>query len=338
MKNKTIKYIILICFAILLISIIINRRQKNGDTLNYEQKVEYTKKWLWGIKDNNEKTAIITASKLIEKDKTSKTISPSYIEIFQKNKLAPAFLSGNFNFFDYQLWRDAVFFKVVSNTAINNIDAGKRDEDSAQINALFNLVHHRIKKGDPPRGTIIWPVAVWQAKKGLCDRQAWLLCELAYQAGYETQLIYLRDPTTLISPHTICEIRKGTQKWLADPFSGILLEDKSLSDLDSDNELKTQIWPNNKRWQAAVHNAIYWTPSYPQDYCKRNQLLHKALFYVLHKDTPRFGEDPDLRRKKFINLVEDIDRSKFQYQLWFTPIRLLAIQKQIQEESDKENR
>jgi len=63
----------------------------------------------------------------------------------------------------------------------------------------------QVEKGAAPKGSILWPYTIWQSKKGKCDQQSWVLCELAYQLGYETQIVYLRDPNTLISPHTICE-------------------------------------------------------------------------------------------------------------------------------------
>ena len=335
--NKTKAYIILIFSTILFLAIIISYNNTETQMGGYEHQIKDTKEWLLAAKNNNLESAFFAASNLIKSYNFKDNIPQAYINIFQKNGLSPQFLKKRFNKFDYQLWQDALFFKSVSNETLYRLTKEGSNNDSKKITALFNLVHKRIKKGDPPRGTIIWPFAIWHFKKGLCDRQAWVLCELAYQAGYETQLIYLRDPVTLISPHTICEIRKEDKKWLADPFSGILLENTSLFDLDSNDELKAKIWPNNKRWQTGVKNAIYWTPSYPQDYCERNQLLYKALFSILKHNTPRFGEDPELRRKKFISLIGQNRNKKYQFQLWFTPIRLLTIQQKYAPRTEKTN-
>ena len=208
--NKTKAYIILIFSTIVFLAIIINYYNTENQKEGYERKIKDTKEWLLSIKNNNLESAIFVASNLIKKNNIKENIPQAYINIFQQNGLSPTFLKKSFNQFDYQLWQDALFFKSVSNETLNGLKQENQNNDSKRITALFNLVHNRIKKGDPPKGTIIWPFAIWQFKKGLCDRQAWLLCELVYQSGYETQLIYLRDHITSISRTTICKIRKVT--------------------------------------------------------------------------------------------------------------------------------
>ena len=330
--NKTLQSTILILVLLIISSIMIYYYHTDlKDNQKDKEKLEDTKKWFWALVNDDYKSAITEATKLMESDNNHQEVSiPStYKSLFKENGLSPDFLSENFNKFDYQLWSDAFFFTHLANQTLKKLSQLDKDNDNAKISALFKLVDSALSNEDVPKGTIIWPFAVWYFKKGLCDRQAWVLCELAYQAGYETQIIYLMDPGSNVSPHTICEIRKDDKKWLADPFSNILLCDTSLADLDSNDALKEKIWPNRKRWQQAVHDAIYWTPSYPQDYCPRNQQLQKSLKSVLKNNTPRFGEDPELRRQRFMSLVDQKVRSKHQSKLWFTPIRLLAIQKEF---------
>ena len=336
--NKTVQFITLILLILIISVVMMYYYRIETNNREYEEKIQEAKKWFLALVNDDSENAIAAAAKLskLNANKNKRGIPSSlYSKFFKENGLSPDFLNEGFNQFDYQLWSDAFFFKRVANQALQTLSLLERSNDDSRITTLFNLVDSELSNEDLPKGTIIWPFAVWYFKKGLCDRQSWVLCELAYQAGYETQLIYLWDPISRISPHTICEIRKDNKTWLADPFSSVLLCDTSLEDLDLNDDLKEKIWPDKKQWQETVHNAIYWTPAYPQDYCLRNQQLHKILLPILKQNTPRFGEDPDLRRERFIALGDDKFKSQHQYKLWFTPIRLLAIQKRIQLETEK---
>ncbi len=250
----------------------------------------------------------------------SSPLQPAYLRLCKENGINPDYLEAGFNVWDFQSWRHAFFFKKLAHRIVS-----EAEEDHPPISALFTAVRGRIEPLEPPKGNILWPYTIWHLKKGVCDRQAWVLCELAYQFGYETQIVYLRDPKTLVSPHTICEIRKGNEKWVADPYSGKLLPNVSVADLAADTQLAASTWPDKNDWQEAIKKSAYWLPACPQDYCQRNQLLRHKVQRILGEHCPRFGQFPADRLNKYVSLTRQKDRS-FPYQFWFYPFRLLRSQ------------
>jgi hypothetical protein len=166
-------------------------------------------------------------------------------------------------------------------------------------------------------------MAVWETGRGLCDRQAWVLCELAYQRGFDTQIIYLRNPATGASPHAICELRKAGRSWIADPFQGKLLPGTSLGQLAASPKLRAALWPERPDWQAALARAECWLPAFPHDYCPRNQWLAAAVGKALGAAAPRFGEPPAGRQRRWRSGLSAPDRA-FRAGYWPVPFRLLA--------------
>lgn len=152
-----------------------------------------------------------------------------------------------------------------------------------------------------------------------------MLSELAYQLGYDTQIVYLRDPETLISPHTICEIRKDDEVWVADPYINELLEDVSIADLAEDPQFAESLWPDREDYQEGITQPVFWLPAFPQDYCLRNQELQKKIQAVLGDRAPRFGESPIDRLRRYLSLLDEGERD-YPYNFWFYPFRLLRAQ------------
>lgn len=214
-------------------------------------------------------------------------------------------------------WQHALFLHNLADRIVR--EAG---DECPPVRALFAAVYERVGPVAAPKATIPWPATVWQVKQGLCDRQAWLLSELAYQHGYETMIVYLQDPETLVSPHTICEIRRGEQVWVADPYSGILLPDVSVADLATDPELAASTWPDREDWQQAIRKPACWLPAFPQDYCWRNRVLRRHLAPILGQRCPRFGRSPEERLKEFLART-GTRQDDIPYRYWFYPFRLL---------------
>ncbi len=252
------------------------------------------------------------------------TPPPEYISACERHSINPKYLIEDFNDLDFQHWNNAFFFFLKAKKII----AKSNTEDPIQ--ALATAVHNRIESVEPKdENMILWPYTIWTIKKGLCDRQAWVLCELAYQLGYETQIVWLMN-VNKISPHTICEIRKKDQTWVVDPFSNIVLKNTSIADI-AFNPLKAKaVWPLRKDWQKAIENAIYCQPSFPQDYCLKNQLLQKKIKSVLKENSPRFGEPPIDRSTNYFLLKNQQDK-KITYQFWLYPFWLLKRQMRIKE-------
>jgi len=268
----------------------------------------------------NEMDKAIQAAKQISGDVPRASGSETITKLCWQNGLSPAFLDADFNNYDFQYWQHALFFKQLAKDLTKSIDP---KDDDAVIHQLFLSVCEHIAPIEPAKRYILWPYVIWHVRKGVCDRQAWVLCELAYQVGYETQIVYLRNPKTLISPHTICELRKGSKVWVADPLFKKLLPNMSVADIVADAKARENLWPGKKDLEAAVDSSAFWLPSYPQDYCPRNQALFSRLKPLLGVNCPRFGEPPGERLKKYLTMTEEDDR-RFQYGLWFYPFRLLA--------------
>jgi len=278
---------------------------------------DHSRRWQEAVSQGQGQKALELAHEIC-KDIPSPPINKNVADLFLNNGIKPEFINAPFNWLDFQYWRHAAFFKKLAQETVDC------SNETNIIPKLFSLMQ-QIEKGVAPKGSILWPYTIWRSKKGKCDQQSWLFCELAYQLGYETQIVYLRDPETLISPHTICELRKNTHVWVADPYLNKLISDKSVADIADSANLSKAIWPNRKNCRDAVKKSAYWLPSYPQDYCPRNRVLRSKLEKILGDNCPRFGESPVQRRKRYLNLISEKDR-RFPYRLWFYPIRLLHME------------
>jgi hypothetical protein len=276
-----------------------------------------SEKWLSAIESDQTDRALSIAHKLVP-DTSEIDVPESHIRIAQREGIKKNFFNSPFNFWDFQLWRHAHFFRQLSEKITHNVPNS--------IEALFDAVRKRIESDEGKSQRAPWPYWIWQRGFGVCDRQAWVLCELAYQQGWETQIVYLRDPQTKVSPHTICELRRsGTEVWFADPYADVLFKNKSVSEVASDKKILHSIWDRHPERREAVKFSVFWTPSYPQDYCPRNQVLQKILKQHLGDRCIKFGVPPDKRLEKYKVLGQEtiFDKPRFPMQLWFYPFRLL---------------
>jgi hypothetical protein len=267
--------------------------------------------WLEAVSSGNRVEALRLAASLAPADTWSAPPDPTYISLFEVNGVDRRFLTAEFNEWDFEYWSHAAFFSRLA----REITAGADDP----IAALFRAVTARLRAPDPPEAGILWPYRIWQLGQGYCDRQAWVLSELAWQWGADAKIVYLRDPVTLVSPHTICQLRGQGRVWVADPLSGVMLADVSSAQLAASPDRAREMWPNAPDWQRAITAARLWVPAYPHDYCRRNQALSARLRGCLGSSTPRFGEDPQARLR---SSPEDL--SGLPLDLWHYPIRLLA--------------
>lgn len=279
--------------------------------------------WLDALRASEPEQALRLANGLVSSHDASTVspVPPSFIAMARRNGIEPVFFSLPLNDFDAQGWMRARFFQTRAADILT-----QAPPQTPKVRALFDAVTARLAPRDPAgEAGPLWPERIWRAKAGLCDRQAWVLCELAYQAGCETQIVYLRQPETLVSPHTICEIHDGTRFWIADPFSRQLLRDTTLSDLIRNPGRVQRLWPDRADWWPAVAEAVYWVPAMPCDYRPRNQALHRVLSARLNAACPRFGDPPDKRLQRYRARQSEAGRA-IPMQPWFYPFRLLRLQ------------
>lgn len=220
-----------------------------------------------------------------------------YIILFKQEGFHPDFLTTNEHGTDHWLYRDARFFHELAQT-------------TPDVPSMFDLVRQRIASHEGKQLEARFPYNIWQRGYGVCDRQSWVLCEIAYQKGYETQIVYLMNPETGESPHTICELRRKNEVWFADPLGGVLLG-QSVESVVEDDSLLRKFWSEKPEWLEGIKHCRFWIPSYPQDYCAR----------IKYQKEPRLGEDPFLRGERYLDIGGTL---KFPISYWFYPLRVLV--------------
>ena len=285
-----------------------------ADAPGKETRIMVSEQWLSSVTGNDLDTAISLARKLVP-ETVPGSIPQQHLKLAEHEGIKGPFFTAPFNFWDFELWRYACFFHHISRDITN--------DDPNNIKALFQTVVKKVKPDEKGFKDIPWPYVIWQRGYGVCDRQAWVFCELAYQMGWETQVVYLWDNTTKTSPHTIAEIRKGQDVYFVDVYRQVLFK-RPLAEVADDDALLRKIWKLETLWRG-IKTPLFWTPSYPQDYCPRNQKLHAVLKESLKNRCPRFGAPPNKRLSAYRELGQKtvFDKPRFKMQLWFYPFRLL---------------
>ncbi|MDD7985767.1 hypothetical protein PQO01_12475 [Lentisphaera marina] len=219
---------------------------------------------------------------------------PTYLNLFEEFSLGKAFYEDpKFNDLDYFYWAQSLLFKRLSEEVKSKLKEG---EDP--IKALYNLVNIQVKaKGDGP-DRAAFPMQIWQRGFGVCDRQSWAMCELAYQLGADVYIIYFIEEDTGISKHTICQITYEGRDYLVDPLYQKFLPDFHWNDLTEGKA--AEIWHDHVYLADDIKKAEILLPSMPHDFCVRQQVLAKKLKPLLSEDILfRFGESPRERAKRW---------------------------------------
>lgn len=206
-----------------------------------------------------------------------------YLDLFKKGGVKESILNRkDFNKVDAFFWTQAQYFKSLTNDAL----LGKSEED--QIEVLYKLVVEKIKSQSETKDVGSYPFHIWQRGFGAADRQCWVLCELAYQIGARTSVIYLKDPKTQLSPLTICELVYKNRHYIIDIQNRKFLPDTKITDLTA--EKIKEVWKEKPELHNTFENYTRFIPSMPIDYADRNQRLT-----VILGDLIRFGEPPQNR-------------------------------------------
>ncbi len=277
--------------------------------------------WLAAVEAADPEMAIAAAERMVDLPAVASS-EKEYADMATSEGISPAFLAEPFNKFDFKLWYDAWFMQKL----LHEFGVNEQTDNISKLKLIFDKVAERIAPTEKDIALIPWPAGVWVRQFGLCDRQSWLFAELAYQAGFQTQIVYLVNPDTGESPHTICEVLYDTadgqvKHLVACVFSKIFLKGKSVAELASDPEMIKEIWPDRPEWWKSLPKSIFWTPSFPQDYCRKNQLLHSKLLDAIGDKCPAFAEDPRTRMNRYFKTSGRDDT--FEKGLWYYPFRLL---------------
>ncbi|RMD76398.1 MAG: hypothetical protein D6820_12765, partial [Lentisphaerae bacterium] len=252
-----------------------------------------------------------------------------YVELFQYSGLDPALLKSGFIAEDWRYWQDCLKLRRLALALLKDIDPHDTD---AVIAGLLRGVRNRVRPVENDLQNA-WPMQIWQRGYGLCDRQAWLLAELAYQLGFEVTVVYLRDAKTRVSYHTVAELRKDTQVWVVDPFCGHQLKGLGVTRLVRNMEAKQKLWPDHAQWWKTIGAATLYIPAHPFDYCLRTQLLAASMKKNGFEPPFRFGEDPRRRQLTYDRLRRKTSTGFPKLEplgLWDYPLRLLKAENQWQ--------
>lgn len=66
-----------------------------------------------------------------------------------------------------------------------------------------------------------WPDDMLIRGYGSCDQMSWVLCALAEQASIPSAVVFLRDPVSGVSPHTIAAFFINSRWQILDPFAAL---------------------------------------------------------------------------------------------------------------------
>jgi len=102
----------------------------------------------------------------------------------------------------------------------------RRPDQRETVMAVFDFVVRNVASASGPgekAGIGVMPETVLLRGYGVCDRSAWLFCTLLENLRIASYLVYLRDPETGISHHTIAGVKIDGGIWLFDTYSGMPL-------------------------------------------------------------------------------------------------------------------
>jgi hypothetical protein len=263
------------------------------------------------LEGNKDKQALGLLNSIFPDESISEA-NEMYVGLLTKWGVKKEFLERkNFDKVDLYYLKQSLLFYKLSKDVSNKLQS----EDNL-MKKLYELVRKRIKGEFEGKDYSTFPMQIWNRGFGVCDRQSWVLCELAYQAGANVYVIYFRDPKTAVSHHTICEVKYKGRNYIIDPLYGHFIEDRKFSEL-ADQEVE-EIWKDYPNLHDDHKKATTWVPIMGHDYTVRMQELGKLFKETLGDESPRFGEDP-LTRAKSRGFSEKED---FQY--WDYPLRLLV--------------
>jgi hypothetical protein len=331
---KKKKIYISICVAGLLVFVLLylsrkwQKKQVVKKTVHFIQEAN-EEKWLKELLQGNQTGAIALAKAIVHNRYQNADIPKWQKQLFKSRGIHPKFLSDNFNKWDFQLWEHALFFKQLADKIVK--------DKKEPIQALVAAVHSTLKPHEGHKDDIILPFFIWKRGYGVCDRQSWVLAELAYQLGYETRIIWLMNPETGISPHTICEIRKKDFSAIADPLNNIYIPNCTIESFAVNRVLLQQIWGDKPLWIKSLATAHLMINSYAQDYCPRNQILYQALYKKLGKACPRFGADPVFRKQLFDALYLKPIKKEINFKVGFYSFSIVSLRQQMVRDNKKRN-
>lgn len=257
----------------------------------------------WQLVAQGEIDNAINLANSLMKENSGK-VDDYYKSLFKQEGVKSSFISREkFNKVDAFFWHQAQFFKSLTREVLSS------PKDS--VEALYDMVVAKVLLKSDAQDIGSYPFHIWQRGFGGGDRQSWVMCELAYQLGGNASIIYLRDPITKVSPHTICEVIFNKKHYIIDVMNKKLLANTKFTDLTP--EKIKQVWSEKLELHNAFENSVRLIPSMPIDYTERNQRLNARLGKLI-----KFAEPPQNRYHFWKGLYPKMD-----IRFWDYSIRIL---------------
>lgn len=205
---------------------------------------------------------------------TDKTLN----SMLQRYKLTPQEISErSYNMADIAyIWRCLKYKEACAHII------RERKSEREKLLALFDWTYRNVAIAIPKEDYAALPLDIMLRGYGYCDRSAWVFATLADQAGYRAGIFYLRDPDTLVSPHTVAIIFLE-EKWVVfDTYSGIHFKKQDgeftgLNDVMSEPSITHHIPRYKEYWSKCFEKGYVWIPVEAEGGLPKMQLIEEIL-------------------------------------------------------------
>lgn len=217
--------------------------------------------WLDAVAKGDQRRAVAIAARIAPESESFILPCPEYLGVISDFRIRLGFLTDPFNFADYARWRDLLEANALSRTLKGPPE-------------IFDAVMKRV--GDIASGAApLNAMDSWRSAKGTSEDRARLLCALSMQQGYACRLIGLPKERGVLLK-TLCHLRKGSESWLADTESGILLE-ASWPLSGKAETMLFNVWKGTVPASALKGPFVFFALSEPQDFRLADKLLYERL-------------------------------------------------------------
>ena len=264
--------------------------------------------WLDSVLKDDSRKALAIAARIVPESEDFIMPRPEYLGAICDFRIRLGFLTAPFNVADFARWRDLVELKDLSESL----------NDSAP--ELFKAVMEHVRNPSPDEKPHLPPIATmdnWRNGKGNSSERARLLCALAYQAGYECNVVGLVRGRAL--SQELCLLSRGEEAWVADCATGSLKKGPWQFDAKPDVPETTPA-PTEKNGRTNAESFVYFTTAEPQDFRNANSELFLRLKEFGIKKMPRMPQNPQ-------TLIEELKAKTSGFAFashWQTPFMALG--------------
>jgi hypothetical protein len=318
-KNNFINVPVIILSAVVIsvfsVSFIRENYQKLFPAGNFEPSDKDVFRWIQAVEEDNQTKAVLYATRICGGCEMKELPDSDYLQVVSDLKISTLILNAPFSRYDFLRWKDAFRIKRF----IGEITDGK----SAGIEGIFSRLLDKIEYRKTPEGAsqALTLTQIIDRGYGNTHEMARLLCECAYQAGYEVQTVSLFDDSRNLV-HVVCEIRGNDESIVADARFKKLWGNMTFAKIAENPSALSGIWPDNI--VKSMKNHIYGVPSEFQDYKACNQAFAENIKRRGINDVPVFGADPRKRIQAYLKYFAPGNHVRITY--WRYPFFVLMSQ------------